>query len=67
METERVGVRGDRCSCEIGGLTVDETRFGNFRMPCLHAENELIDRERRPYDFLTPGSFVVKKCLELSL
>ena len=67
METKRVGARGDRCSCDIGVLPMDEKRSSGFRMLRPHADSEMTVRHRRARDSLALESSVATTCVEFSI
>ena len=67
METKRVGVRGDRCSCDIGVLPMDEKRSSGVRMLRPHEESELTVRHRCARDSLAFELFTATTCDEFSI
>lgn len=67
METKRVGVRGDRHSCDIGVLPMDEKRSSGFRMLRPHEDSELTVRLRCARDSLALELFTATTCVEFSI
>ena len=67
METKRVGVRGDRYSCDIGVLPMDEKRSSGFRMLRPHADSEMTVRHPRARDSFACELFTATTCVESSI
>ena len=67
METKRVGVRGDGCSCDIGVLPMDKKHSSGFGMFCPNADSEMTVRHPRARDSSACELCATTTCVELSI